>query len=187
MDGRAALVGLKTRKISFVVRDDIVLRSISCDDVTQGYVDGLNDADVRRHLGASNATVQTIETVSSYVDTNAKSLDAILFGVFVGAQLCGTVRVHDMNFNRGSAIVGIALFDKSLWGKGIGRAALMEACHIGQARLGLCVLSAIIKSENEASKTIFGKAGFVQDQHQVELWVCRLNEDSGNVIDQTKE
>lgn len=185
MDAKADLFRLKADTVSFAVKDGIVLRPIFQDDVTAEYVDGLNDAQVRRYLGDARDIEQSLETVTFYVNANAKSPNAVLFGVFVDAKLCGTVRLHDIDFNAASAIVGIALFEKSVWGKGIGRAVLREVCHIGQTQLGLCVLSAGIRPANEASKKIFGASGFTQDEYQRDLWVCRLNTDRGEGTDQS--
>ena len=173
MSPQTILSDLKSAKPTFPVHDGVSLRAISVDDVTQDYVDGLNDPDVRQHLGASKASRQTYDSVAAYVEANDKSDDAVLLGIFVSGRLCGTVRIHDIDFDANSAVMGIALFDKGVWGKGIGQAALREACHVGQARLGLCELSAIIKPTNEASKKIFSKTGFCQDDRDEELWVLR--------------
>jgi RimJ/RimL family protein N-acetyltransferase len=135
------------------------LRTLGPDDVTGAYVDGLNDPEVHRYLVAPRQSRQSLETVKAYVLSNQADPRAALFGVFVDDVLRGSVRLHDIDGQAGTAYVGIALFDKTVWGQGWGRRAIVAVQEYVQA-LGVNTLFAGIESGNSASRACFTAAGF---------------------------
>jgi [ribosomal protein S5]-alanine N-acetyltransferase len=136
------------------------LRPLSEADVTDAYVDGLNDPDVHRYMEAPRKQRQTRESVRGYVGANAADSRAILFGIYSGGILRGTVRLHDVDLNRRRATVGIALFDRRVWGKGIGSTAIAAVARFAAGELGLANLEAGIIEANTGSIRAFEKAGF---------------------------
>ena len=104
---------------------------------------------------------------------------AILFGLYADGILRGTVRLHDVDSGRGTATVGIALFDRRVWGQGLGSAALASVARYATDELGLTRLEAGIIAANKGSILAFEKAGFRRAQDKpadpelgpVGLWV----------------
>ena len=154
-----ALLDLKPT-LRLDLRDGAYLRPLQAADVTTAYVDGLNDPEVHRYMEAPRKQRQTLEGVRAYVAANAADAQAILFGLYFGETLRGTVRLHDVDSGRGTATVGIALFDRRIWGQGLGSAALATVAHYAMAELGLTRLEAGIIAANGGSILAFEKAGF---------------------------
>ena len=160
-------------------RDGAHLRPLLAADVTQAYVDGLNDPEVHRYMEAPRKQWQTLEGVRAYVAANAADAHAILFGLYAGEILRGTVRLHDVDFGRGTATIGIALFDRRIWGQGLGSAAIAAVARYASDNLGLTRLEAGIITANRGSIQTFEKAGFRRAQDKpadpelgpVGLWV----------------
>jgi len=136
------------------------LKSLAEADVTAAYVDGLNDPEVHRYMEAPRKQRQTLETVRAYVRDNAADSRAILFGIFSEHVLRGTARLHDIDGDRGTATVGIALFDRRVWGQGLGSAAIAAVARFAAAELRLTRLEAGIIDANKGSIRAFEKAGF---------------------------
>jgi RimJ/RimL family protein N-acetyltransferase len=136
------------------------LRPLKEADVSQAYVDGLNDPQVHKYMSAPRLRRQTPDTVRAYVRDNAADANAVLFGIFADGALRGTVRLHDIDTARRGANIGIALFDRAAWGRGLGTAAIAAVARFAAATLGLERLSAGIADANAGSVRAFEKAGF---------------------------
>jgi len=154
--------------------ENAFLRPLSADDVTAGYVEGLNDPEVYRFLVGPSRQRQTIELVRGFVRANEEDLHAILFGLFVDGSLRGTSRLHDICLE--SAYLGIALFDRSIWGQGWGTRMIRGIVDYAVDSLDVKKVFAGIENENMASQCAFEKAGFQRcDDHlssdKSQLWV----------------
>jgi RimJ/RimL family protein N-acetyltransferase len=154
-----ALLDLKPA-LRLDIRDGAYLRPLQAADVTTAYVDGLNDPEVHRYMEAPRKQRQTLDGVRAYVAANAADPQAILFGLYVGEILRGTVRLHDVESGRGTATVGIALFDRRVWGQGLASAALAAVARYATGELRLSRLEAGIIAANRGSIQAFEKAGF---------------------------
>jgi RimJ/RimL family protein N-acetyltransferase len=135
------------------------LRPLAADDVTQAYIDGLNSSDVNRFLVEPNRQLQTRETVVSFVEQNLSASDSILFGLFVENIHRGNLRLHDIGDL--SAYLGIALFDRAIWGQGWASRSIVEVAKYAFNDLGLSYVVAGIAHANTASERAFAKAGFL--------------------------
>jgi [ribosomal protein S5]-alanine N-acetyltransferase len=138
------------------------LRILNVDDVTQEYVDGLNDVEVNRYLLTSREHAQTLESVRAYVQSNLSKPTDYLFGIFLKGheRLIGTIRLSDVSPHHFFGGVGICLFDKSQWQKGYALEALQALVRFAFDRLGLHYLEAGCYAENRGSVRLFEKAGF---------------------------
>ena len=143
--------------------DGAYLEPLRPENVTDLYVEGLNDPDVFKFLGNTRHSRQTRESVMEYVRANMEAPDAILFGNYIGDVLRGTVRLHDVDIDAGTATVGTVLFDKSVWGQGWGSRALQQNCTFCFEVIGLQKLFAGIYACNEGSRSSFRRAGFLHD------------------------
>lgn len=152
---------------------DAFLRPLAIADVTTAYVDGLNDPVVHRYLVGPRRERQTDDLVRQFVAANAADPAAILFGLYVGQQLRGTCRLHDIDPDKGSAHLGISLFDRSIWGQGWGSRVIRAVADHALAAYGLSRIVAGIEEENEASRRSFTKAGFVGEDATFEAHGAR--------------
>jgi len=138
------------------------LRPLVETDVHQGYVDGLNDPDVNQYLDASKASVQTMASVSDFVVSNRLSSTAVLWGLWMHESVwhIGTVRVHGIEFRHGTANIGVCIFDKRFWGKGIGSNAIKAVTAWAIDGLNLRWIEAGAFEDNLASQRTFLSAGY---------------------------
>lgn len=133
------------------------LRVLSEADVTDAYVRGMNDPDVRRFVSVGRGTLGK-EDVLDFIRENRERTDCLLFGLFVAGKHCGNVRLHDYD---GRVVwLGIALFDGSIRGRGFGSCAIRTASDFALDALSCRSVRAGIDRENAMSVAAFQKAGF---------------------------
>jgi len=139
-----------------------ILRPLLAADIHPGYVAGLNDPEVNRFLVNVRKVRQTATSVIEFVEQNLLAPDAILFGIwFQGDTLhCGTVRLHNLGLQQDQARIGICVFDRRRWGKGVGTSALKTVSEWACGTLGVSAVEAGVYAENMASQKIFVAAGY---------------------------
>jgi RimJ/RimL family protein N-acetyltransferase len=143
--------------------NSILLRPLHVNDITDEYIDGLNDPDVNRYLVNVRHYVQTRELVEEYVSSNFENPTAILFGIFVKnnlKKLVGTVHVSEIDIFHYTASIGICIFAKQVWGKGYAHQSLQLVKDYLFGVLGLHYLEAGVYAENKNSINSFSRAGF---------------------------
>jgi len=134
-------------------------------DIHQGYIDGLNDADVSRYLDTVRRSFQTMQSVLDFVKSHLDSGESILWGIWLTNQKfhCGTVRLHGIDRHHGFALIGVCIFKKAAWGKGVGSNAIAAVTQWAFKSLELRWIEAGIYEENAPSQKAFIKAGY---EHQ---------------------
>lgn len=139
-----------------------LLRSLVPVDVHPGYVDGLNDPEVNRYLDGVKSVKQTKQAVIDFVSADAQSGNAVLWGIWrTGADShVGTVRIHGIEHRHRTAHIGVCLFDKTSWGKGLGQKAIQAATQWALEALNLRWIEAGAYEKNIASQRAFVAAGY---------------------------
>lgn len=145
------------------------LRPLEPGDVTMCYVNGLNDPLVNRFMGLSLLPPQTFESVTAYVRGHVGSIDAVLFGLFISGKLRGTCRLHNIASREPN--LGIALFDRSIWGRGWGSSVVAKVAEYAIVQLGCRAVRAGVASQNTASHRMFAKAGFLRAPDLDHAWL----------------
>ncbi|MBN2583301.1 MAG: GNAT family N-acetyltransferase [Planctomycetes bacterium] len=141
----------------------LTLRPLRPQDVTDEYVNGLNDPEVNRYLMAVKRTRQTRATVERFVATNRDAADCILFGLFVrgdSSPLIGTMRVSAIDLHDFRATIGVCVFAKRAWKKGYASEALAAVVGYLFGEMGLHYLEAGAYEENANSVNLFRRGGF---------------------------
>ena len=153
----------KIFKKSLVIEldNDAYLRPITVNDVTQLYVNGLNDCEVNCFLVAAKKNRQSCKSVKSYVRGNWECDNAILFGLFINDILRGTIRLHDIKGV--TSCIGIAIFDKTIWGQGWGGKILLTITEFACNKLNLREIKAVIEFSNIISQKMFLAAAYIRD------------------------
>jgi len=143
------------------------LRPLTLGDLHSGYVDGLNDPSVNRYLEVRRE-VQTSQTVALFININRESNDSVLFGIFLHTKPnhVGTVRLHDVNKLYCHCYVGICIFDRTVWGCGIGSNALRAVTCWACMELTIHRVEAHAYLDNVASIRSFERAGYRRDVDQ---------------------
>ena len=152
------------------------LRPLSPADVTPAYVDCLREQHVNGFIESSRQQTQTYASFADWVEANWADDKAILFGMYTGRTLRGTVWIHDIDWTLEAAKIGIVLFDVSDWSNGIAPEAIQAATRCACDLFGLHHLRAGINPDNAASIRTFEKAGYVRtdqprpDVHELSFW-----------------
>jgi RimJ/RimL family protein N-acetyltransferase len=138
------------------------LRPLKITDVHEGYVSGLNDPDVNRYLDGVKRTKQTRQSVIDFVAANEESPSAVLWGIWqVNAERhCGTVRLHEIEHYHKTALIGVCLFDKNVWGQHLGKKGIFAVTHWALDVVGLRWVEAGVYRDNIASQKAFLSAGY---------------------------
>ncbi len=139
------------------------VRPLKASEVHEGYVTGLNDPDVHRFLEGPRYNRQTFESVVNFVMFNEKSQDSVFWGIWSDnySHHVGTFRLHSIEHHHGTAGVGVCLFDRAAWGKGLGSKAIHAITQWALKALNLRWIEAGIYLENVASQKSFLAAGYV--------------------------
>ena len=151
------------KKSLLLENDNMYLRTLVKEDVTEEYIDGLNDIEVNRYLVNVRRQTQTMESVEKFVVFNQEDRSSMLFGIFIKDVVnpyVGTVRISEMDFFHYSASIGICLFARRAWKKGYGSQSINLIKDYLFASVGLYYLEAGIYSENTNSINLVKRAGF---------------------------
>jgi len=138
------------------------LKSLTVSDIHPGYINGLNDPEVHRYLEAPKRNYQTFETVENFVKANILDQSSFLFGVWLdGDDLnVGTVRLHGIDHYHHCALIGICIFDKKVWGQGLGCKVISSCTRWATTHLNLRWIEAGAYKSNIASVKAFEKCGY---------------------------
>lgn len=155
--------------------DQAALRVLREDDVTPAYVDGMNDPDIRRFVSVDQGKLGR-QAIAGFVRDNWQGSNCLLLGLFVAGVHRGNVRLH--NYDGTSVWLGIALFDRSIWGRGFGSRAIATASNFALHDLSCHSVQAGVDRENEVSAGAFRKAGFVISEEKPDGFVLVQHRDA---------
>lgn len=144
-----------------IVTENLYLRPLSVSDITQEYINALNDKEVVRLTEARHQKWDE-ENVKRYVEESNVENVSQLIGIFLreSDRHIGNIRLFNFNSKHKRVELGIMLFDKSQWSKGYGTESLIAVTNYAFNELELHKICADYYSVNNASASMFKKAGF---------------------------
>lgn len=130
-------------------------------DVSQDYVDWLNDSVVNKFLETRH-NHQTLNSCKDFVKGCLSSPSENLFGAFLkeGNIHIGNVKLGFINHVHSRGQISLVVGDKSQWGKGYGSEMVRAVTKYGFEQLHLNRIEAGCYEENISSLRIFLKAGY---------------------------
>jgi ribosomal-protein-alanine N-acetyltransferase len=139
----------------------LVLRNMTLDDVSQDYVNWLNDPEINKYLSCAN-TVQTKESCLTYVQSYEGRNDRALIGIFLKDHdlHIGNLTISSIDWHNKIGDIGISIGRKELMGKGFAKEALNGIMRFFFNQLGLHRLQAGVNALNLRSLKLFIKCGF---------------------------
>ena len=138
----------------------IQLKTLSYRDVTQKYVDWMNDPAVTKYT-ESRFQKHTMESVKDYVKSVSASSDTYFYGIYESKEHIGNIKLQEITpHNLGD--MGIIIGDKSKWGCGYATEAIRLLTEHA-FKMGLHKISAGIYADNMGSIKAFQKAGYTID------------------------
>ena len=129
------------------------------------FVRWLNDAEVLRNiamrapmsLGAEEAWFERM------LAAQGKSDYHFVICLLDDDRPIGTIGLHALDWENGSAEFGIAIGEKAEWGKGYGTDALRAICDFGFGELRLERIGLEYYAGNDRGRRSYEKAGFVHE------------------------
>jgi RimJ/RimL family protein N-acetyltransferase len=146
----------------FIKTNRLILKNMETEEITQEYVNWLNDKDFNRFLSNSDFD-HTKESCCSYVKSFQNKNDRALLGMFLkdsGLHL-GNITLYIYDWRRCVASIGISLGRRGYSGKGFSTEGLIALRNHSFEELGLHRLEAEVACENIRSLKLFLKSEFM--------------------------
>jgi len=139
----------------------LIYRALGVDDVTQCYVDWLNNPEVNRFL-ETRYTHQTLESCQSYVAEMTSSPVQNLFGIYLrdNGKHIGNAKLGFINSHHQRAQLSLFIGEQECWGQGYATETIKAITAWGLYELGLEKIDAGCSEENLGSLRAFLKSGY---------------------------
>ena len=140
---------------------DIYLRELSEEDVSDDYVDWMNNPDIVKYT-ESRFTKHTLDSIILFVTGCLESTSNILYGIFLrDSDLhIGNIKLGNIHPIYKHADIGIIIGRRECWGKGYATEAIKYVTEYGFSTLDLHKIYAGAYAHNVGSIKAFQKAGF---------------------------
>lgn len=144
--------------------EHVFLRPAERDDVAT-FVRWFNDSEVVRNLAARVPMSQAGETAwfERMLAAQGKTDYHFVICTLSDARPIGTIGLHGVDAENGSAEFGIAIGERSEWGRGLGTDATRAICDFGFGELRLERIGLYVYAGNERAARAYEKAGFVRE------------------------
>ncbi len=151
---------LKKKNMEIKVDENILLKIIIMEEVSDPYVQWLNDYEVTKFT-EQKYLKHTLESTKDYVKKKYYSNNDLLFGIFVKGLHIGNIKLGPIKFEHMSAEVSYFIGEKKFWGKGVATKCLQTIIQYAVIDLGLKKIHAGYYENNIGSARVFQKCGFV--------------------------
>lgn len=142
----------------------LLLRTLEVGDVSQAYVDWLNDPEVNRYL-ETRFSRQTLESCRDFVEHCNGSASEHLLGIFfkeTGSHI-GNAKLGLINAIHARGQLSLLIGEKSLWGKGLAREVIRAVSQYGFEQVNLEKIEAGCYESNLSSLRAFMAVGYNVD------------------------
>ena len=141
--------------------NNITLKILSPEDVTQNYVAWMQDEEVVQFM-ESRWKSYTLDTLKYYVKRMDASRNDYLFGIYANDnnEHIGNIKIGGINFIHNFGNLGLFIGNKEKWGGGYGAEAVKLATEYAFHELNLNKLTAGIYENNKGCYRAFLNAGY---------------------------
>lgn len=146
----------------------IALRPLALEDITQKYVNWLNDPEVTQY-SEQRFRIQTKETILQYAKKQLANPDVFFWAILRRKECIGSIKLAVNRFHHRGEIS--LLIGREYWGKGYGTEAVRLVVEYAFKSLGLHKLTAGCYEPNHGSRRIFEKNGFRQESTYVKEYL----------------
>jgi RimJ/RimL family protein N-acetyltransferase len=103
----------------------IQLKPLKVTDITNEYVNWLNDSEVTKYLETKSATH---ESIKSWIENKLNTVGIRLYGIWIDNIMIGTLKIDmieliDRDYNY-SGWIALMIGNKNYWNKGLGKKAI---------------------------------------------------------------
>lgn len=142
----------------------LIYRRLTHADAGGPYKKWLNDDDVNKFLTAKKKCWDE-SAIKAYIDIQNNNDSSILIGIFLKAdgKHIGNIKIDEINYNHGRAVIGFMIGDKGEWGKGYATESLIAISEYADKELKLSKLLTGCCALNIGSHKSILKAGFLEE------------------------
>ncbi len=160
-------------KSIYIESDQLYLRNVTEDDVTDAYYNWLNDPDVNQYL-ETRFSEQTREDILSFVKIQGKSADSVFLAICLkeNHRHIGNIKLGPINPIHKFGDISLFIGDKSSWGKGYATQAISMITEYAFTKLKIHKVKAGCYSGNIGSQKAFEKAGFSREGILKKEYLC---------------
>jgi len=139
-------------------KNDIYIRPLLKEDITERYLSWFKDDLVTKFLDARNLSK---EEVLNYLKYGKESRSYYIYAICIKHNdlHIGNIKIGPIKRKDGISDLVTVIGDHTYWGKGVARYAIMHAVNIGFNQGGIRKFSASINSLNTSSVKAYTRAG----------------------------
>ena len=142
------------------------LKTLQTFDVTNSYVQWLNDYEVTKYTEQKNFN-HTIDSVNEFVDEKYNSSTDQLFGIFYENIHIGNIKLGPIQWQHKAAEISYFIGNKDFWGKGIASKCINAVLEYATINLSLEKINAGYYDLNIGSAKVLKKCGFIIEGERV--------------------
>lgn len=142
--------------------DVVRLTVLTPEDVSDSYVEWLNDPEINRYL-ESRFVTHDRDGVAAFVASMLASPSSLFLAIRskeLGRHV-GNIKLGPIDRYHGWGEIGLMVGAREAWGRGVATNAIAVISDIGFKDLGLRKLTAGCYASNKGSQIAFERAGFV--------------------------
>lgn len=145
--------------INLQVNENLCVRLLRTEDITDPYVAWLNDKDICKYLEQRFLTFSRA-SVEKYVNDISKSDESLLFGIFFRNIHIGNIKLGDINRHHRTTNLSYLIGKKEYWGQSIATSCLKALLSETSNRLPIRKVYSSYYMPNKASERVLLKCGF---------------------------
>lgn len=144
----------------------LTLKIITPDDVTESYINWLNDYEVVKYT-EQKFIKHTLSTVKEFVSEKLNSSQDLLFGIYHDKRHIGNIKLGPANERHNVTDLSYFIGERDMWGKGIATSAIKGVVKIAFEELGLEKVTAGTYENNIGSIHALLKNNFIEEGRRV--------------------
>ena len=157
---------LAKKNLKIEVNEQILLKVLRLNDISESYVEWLNDYEVTKFTEQKYFR-HTLESTKTFVSQKYNSEGDLLFGIFFDGTHIGNIKLGPIRFEHMTAQVSYFIGEKKFWGKGIASKCVKAVVHFAVTELGLKKINAGYYENNIGSAKVLEKCGFVVEGNRI--------------------
>jgi [ribosomal protein S5]-alanine N-acetyltransferase len=150
--------------IRFLEGQQIYLRAITMNDVTESYLSWLNDEETTRGL-ASGVFPSNIEELKKFVEGVISNRNVVMLAICdqLNNEHIGNIKLDNFDWVSRTCELGLLIGNKKYWGKGIGYEVCQLTLNYAFTDLNIRKVSLAVYANNPAAIKLYEKLGFQKE------------------------
>ena len=159
--------------MELIKSNQVFIDELKLNNYSPEYYNWLNDIEVNKYL-ESRYNIYTDKDVKKYITQMLKSINDVLFGIFLNSnnEHIGNIKIGNINHSHNFAEIGLMIGNKNYWGIGIGTESIWCVAKYSFEVLKLNKIIAGMYETNMGSYKSFLKVGFNEVGRFKDHYLC---------------